>query len=143
MKDLMYCNNDNNFYFASQPNFETYEELKKLGVKYVINLRGDSEGDFTAHREKCEELGIIYVQMSFLGGRGINKDSVDGINKIVSENKNEKFFVHCASANRTGGWYAIYLNQIEGLSIEDAIEKAFNTNNMRPPMDDMVRDYLE
>jgi protein tyrosine phosphatase (PTP) superfamily phosphohydrolase (DUF442 family) len=143
MEDLMYCNNDGNFYFASQPMEHTYPQLKELGVEYVINLRSDAEGDFGPHRSACESIGITYIQHSFMGPTGIDENSVNEINKIVSANKDSKFMVHCASANRTGGWYAIYLNKECGIEVDQAIEKAMSTNNMNGPMAEMVRDFLD
>lgn len=139
----MYCNVDGNFYFASQPMEHTYTQLKEVGVKFVINLRGNGEGDFTLHKAACEAQGITYIQHSFMGATGIDEDSVAQINKVVSENKDSKFMVHCASANRTGGWYAIYLNKECGMEVEAAIEKALSTNNMKGPMAEMVRNFLD
>ena len=131
------------FIIASQPLISTYSQLKSLGVKFVVNLRGNGEGDFAPHKEACEELGITYIQHSFMGAAGIDANSVTEINKVVRDNKESKFMVHCASANRTGGWYAIYLNKECGLSVDESIEKAMSTNNMNGAMAEMVRDFLD
>jgi protein tyrosine phosphatase (PTP) superfamily phosphohydrolase (DUF442 family) len=51
--------------------------------------------------------------------------------------------IHCGSANRASGMYAVYLGAVKGLSTDEAIARARQAGLREAELEHDVRDYLD
>ncbi len=120
------------FYFAGQPDEETFRWLAGEGVELVVNIRTDEEMETLAKEEFDEpallkELGMTYVHIPIGGEIGYSPQSVEALADALAhlEGKNGgKALIHCKMAGRVSYLWAAYLVNCKGYSIDDAIEYA-------------------
>jgi protein tyrosine phosphatase (PTP) superfamily phosphohydrolase (DUF442 family) len=108
-------------YRGAQPRKQGFEELKKLGIKTVVNLR-------RSHREQIavKEAGLKYYQIPMFAFFP-QKEKFARFLKIVSNPSNHPVFVHCKhGADRTGAAIAIYRIKIQNWNVEEAINEMVN-----------------
>jgi protein tyrosine phosphatase (PTP) superfamily phosphohydrolase (DUF442 family) len=103
-------------YRGAQPTAEGLRELKKLGIRTVIDLR-ESNGN----RAKLDELGLACERIpmtAFL----VRENDVVRFLQIVGTPGNGPIFVHCRrGADRTGLMCAVYRIVIQGWTKDEAI----------------------
>ena len=105
-------------YRGAQPTAEGVKELKKLGIKTIVNLRAfHSDKDELGNTElDCEEI-------SFKAWHPEKEDVVKFL-KIVTDKTRQPVFFHCEhGADRTGMMCAIYRIIVQVWTKEDAIEE--------------------
>jgi uncharacterized protein (TIGR01244 family) len=95
---------------GAQPTGEGWNSLAKLGVKVVIDLRQDKEGNehrISAEANAVQGAGMRYVNLPL---KGIVAPSDDQIGKILTIlNGPDPVFVHCRQGkDRTGVVIACY-----------------------------------
>jgi protein tyrosine/serine phosphatase len=105
-----------NLYRGAQPTALGIEQLSKLGIKTIINLR-------SAHsdRDELDDTRLVYehLNMTTLGPE--NEDIVRFL-QIVTDSNNIPVFVHCKhGADRTGTMCAIYRIAVQNWSKDEAI----------------------
>ena len=94
-------------------------ELKKLGVKTVVNLR-------TLHDEGEEagSAGLAYVRIYFNPLEEPEKSDVIQFLRVMADKSKHPVFVHCQhGADRTGTMCAIYRIVVQGWSKEEAVKE--------------------
>ncbi len=105
-------------YRGAQPTEAGFAELKKMGVKTVINLRA-----VHSDRDEFRRAGVEfnYVHISFKARHPEKEDVVKFLN-VVRDPANHPVFFHCQhGADRTGMMSAIYRMVIQGWSNDDAL----------------------
>ena len=108
-------------YRGAQPTAEGFAELKKMGVKTIVNLRS-----VQSDRELLEGLGLGYVHISFKPWHPEEEDILAFL-KVVADTGNRPVFVHCQhGADRTGTMVAIYRVAFEGWEMREAMEELPN-----------------
>lgn len=105
-------------YRSAQPRATGFAELKKLGIRTVVNLRtSDSDREFV----KKARLG--YERVPFKA-RKIKDEHVVRFLKLVTDAKKQPVLVHCrAGADRTGVMCAVYRVVVQGWSKPEAIRE--------------------
>ena len=63
--------------------------------------------DFEFEKTAFAELGIEYVQFSIMENGALSAEACHRLSEAI--NDNDKWFIHCGSANRIGGWLITYL----------------------------------
>jgi tyrosine-protein phosphatase SIW14 len=119
------CVNEN-LYRGGQPKTGGLKKLAELGIKTIINLRGESD-QTRAEGIEAKSLGIEYfnVPMSTAGRPG--DEQVRRVIELIEEKEKENapVFVHCRrGSDRTGAIIAIYRIKQDGWTAERAIEEA-------------------
>lgn len=105
-------------YRGAQPADEGFAQLKKMGIKTVVNLR-----TFHSDRSECKEAGLDYVKISVQAWEAEESEIVEFL-KIAIDPKRQPVFVHCQhGADRTGMMVAMYRMVVEGWSREEAIKE--------------------
>jgi protein tyrosine/serine phosphatase len=105
-------------YRGAQPTAEGMKELKKLGIKTVINLRA-----FHSDQDEIGETELDYVHIPILAWH-LKEEHVIQFLKLVTDKSRTPVFVHCMQgADRTGAMSAIYRIVIEGWPKKEAIEE--------------------
>lgn len=111
------------FIVKGEPQAETFAALRAAGITHLINLRQDSEGDFTKEAEAAKLAGAEY------GRCPVDREPTDAAldafrAKLRALPKGAKALVHCASGNRAAGaLYAFWVID-EGMDEAQALALA-------------------
>lgn len=111
--------------------------LAKAGVKTIVNLRPDSEMTFD-ERSAVEGAGMSYVQIPVAGAAGVTVENADRLTAALADSGTT--MVHCASANRVGGLFAIAQFKDAGVSIDEAV--AYGRARGLTKLEPMIRKVL-
>ena len=105
-------------YRSAQPTAEGMQELKKMGVKTVVNLRS-----FHSDRDEIGETGLGYEHI-YMKSWNAEDEEVVRFLQIVSDPGRTPVLVHCKrGADRTGAMCAIYRIAVQGWDTEEAIKE--------------------
>jgi protein tyrosine phosphatase (PTP) superfamily phosphohydrolase (DUF442 family) len=108
-------------YRGEQPTAEGMKELKKLGIKTVVNLR-----DFHSDRDEIKGTGLQYVHIRCAAWHPEEQDVVAFL-KVLNDPANQPVFVHCwQGSDRTGMMVLSYRVTEQGWSVDDAIKELPN-----------------
>lgn len=108
-------------YRGAQPTKEGFAELKKMGIKTIVNLRS-----WHSDTDMLKGLGLQYISIPSEAS-DIEENNVLIFLKVVTNPANQPFFVHCQhGSDRTGTMIAVYRIFIHGWSKEDAIKELAN-----------------
>ena len=97
-----------NLYRGGQPTEAGIKELKRMGVKTVIDLRDD---DDRARREGewTRSAGLRFINIPLSNWFGPKTTDIDAILKQIDLAENQPVFVHCKrGSDRTGTVIAVY-----------------------------------
>jgi len=110
-----------NLYRGAQPTAEGMTELKKLGVRTVINLRS-----FHSDKDEASNTGLKLVRFTTQPWDSDDKDVIAFL-KVMADTNNLPAMVHCQrGADRTGLMCAMYRVVYCGWEKKDAIEEMKN-----------------
>jgi protein tyrosine phosphatase (PTP) superfamily phosphohydrolase (DUF442 family) len=105
-------------YRGAQPTTAGIKELKKMGIKTIVNLRADH-----SDKEMLGTTGLAYEEIPLKAWRVKNEDVVKFL-KIATDKSRQPVFFHCAhGADRTGTMCAAYRVVVQGWTKEDAIKE--------------------
>ncbi|MHC4757952.1 MAG: fused DSP-PTPase phosphatase/NAD kinase-like protein [Planctomycetota bacterium] len=105
-------------YRGAQPTEEGFGELKKLGIKTIVNLRS-----FHSDRDEMAGRDFIYEHIYMKAWHPEDKEIILFLDIVTDESK-LPVFAHCLhGADRTGTMSAVYRIFIQGWSKEEAIEE--------------------
>jgi len=105
-------------YRGAQPEDEGFAELRRLGIRTVVNLR-----TFHSDRSETAEAGLDYVHIDAQAWDAEDEEVVDFL-KIATDPERQPVFVHCQhGADRTGVMVAAYRIAVEGWSKDEAIRE--------------------
>jgi protein tyrosine/serine phosphatase len=103
---------------GAQPDAEGFAELKKMGIKTVVNLRG-----FHSDRDALRGTGLRYVHIHCQAWHPEEEDVVKFLS-VLKDPANQPVFVHCEyGADRTGMMVAAYRIVEQGWSPEEAVKE--------------------
>jgi len=103
-------------YRGAQPTEEGFRQLKAMGIKTVVNLRG-------FHTDDGKLNGLHAEHIHFQTWHPENEDIVKFL-RILSDTNAAPVFVHCQhGADRTGTMCAIYRIAVQGWTKDQAIEE--------------------
>lgn len=111
------------FCTGGQPKLEHLEQLKKEGVKSILNLRQPSEHRAAEEEAKAKELGLRYFNIPVAYGNP-NEEQVAEFLKITDDPDNRPIFIHCTAAIRVGAFWMIRRVLRDGWKVEDAQAEA-------------------
>lgn len=136
----------NDFLFrGSQPEQKGLEELKKLGITTIVDLRGELRGRADAEKEQAEALGMRVVVISASGWAPPSDDEVIQFFQLLQKEPREKLYVHCwLGDDRTGVFIATYRIAFQHWNPDDAIREMdhFHFKGFwHPSMKTYIRDF--
>ena len=130
---------------GAQPRSAGFEQLKKLGVTTIVDLRGEDPGTREWERRQAEALGMRFVSIPVSGWSPPNNEQVAEFLTLFHEAGKEKVFVHCRFGDdRTGVFVATYRMALEGWPAEQAMNEMyfFGFNGFwHPAMKTFIRDF--
>jgi protein tyrosine phosphatase (PTP) superfamily phosphohydrolase (DUF442 family) len=128
---------------GGQPSEEGLRALAKNGYKAVINLRTSQEGvDLAAEEKLVRELGLKYFNIPFVASDPKEEQAVEFLD-FIEKLKDQKVFIHCASANRVGCFVMIQRVLKDGVSPGMAEEEANRIGLRSEVLRQFAKDFLE
>lgn len=108
---------------SNQPSPARIKKYKEMGIKSVLNLRGDSRrSNYRFEKAACEREGLNLVNIRLKARAPVSRETLLDLLEIF-ETIEKPFLVHCKSgADRAGLASALYLMHIEGKSLAEARE---------------------
>ena len=129
---------------GGQPNPVGFEELKKMGIDIVVNLRNDT-GEIAREQTLVEKQGMQYVSIPWRGSNNPSIEQIVQFLELLRANPDKKVFVHCErGAERTGVMVASYRISHDSWSGEQALNEMerFGFREMRfAHLKKFVRDF--
>ena len=106
---------------SNQPSPKRMESLAKMGIKTILNLRGQDKFSFYLfEREAAEKLGIQMIDIKIYARSLVPRDRFMELFDIF-DTLEKPFLLHCKSgADRAGLASALWLLDKEGASLEQA-----------------------
>jgi len=97
---------NDNYYRGSQPNPGEFAQLKRLGIKTVIDLREDYKKN---EETWVHDLGMTYVRIPLKTRVAATEEQWKSFLGLVNDPANQPVYVHCKGGrHRTGAMTAIY-----------------------------------
>ena len=132
-------------YRGAQPNEQGLEELKKLGITTIVDLRAEDRTKAEWEKKKAEQLGMRFVHIPIAGFAAPTNEEVLQFLSLLKGDPNQKVFVHCLlGEDRTGVFIATYRMSMQKWPVTQAM-KEMNTFGFNafwhPAMKAFVRDF--
>jgi protein tyrosine/serine phosphatase len=109
---------------GAQPDLSNLDELKKLGVTTIVDLRGESSGTREQERARAEALGIHFVAIPVGGFSNPSSAQLAQFFSLVRQTPPEKIFVHCRLGHdRTGVFIAAYRIAFDHWTVDRAVSE--------------------
>jgi uncharacterized protein (TIGR01244 family) len=128
-------------YVGGQPGKEDFAELKKLGIKTILNLRGPGETDLD-EQALAEQHGIRYVHLPFQKPEELTDAIFDQARKLLRDAQARPILVHCGSANRAAAVWLPYRVLDEGVPYEQAVQEAREIGLRSADYEKRAKDYI-
>ena len=132
------------FYRGAQPNEQGLEELKKLGITTIVDLRAEDRGKSEWERHQAEKLSMRFVHIPIAGFAAPTNEEVAQFLSLFRDSQ-QKIFVHCLlGEDRTGVFVATYRMSVQKWPVTQAIREmnTFGFNGFwHPAMKAFVRDF--
>ncbi len=125
-------------YRGGQPSESAdYDRLLELGIKTIINVRGDNSESVALEREEAHARGMVFIHIPMQDWAYPTEESLNKLYDVLAEMKIAKdggessvplpAFVHCAQGrNRSGFFSASYRVEVNGWSYPDARQEMFD-----------------
>jgi tyrosine-protein phosphatase SIW14 len=120
---------DEHYYRGSQPDQEQFAQLKKLGIKTVIDLRKDSK---KSEPDWVRRLDMKYFSIPLKANIAATPDQTSYFLSLVNDPANWPVYVHCKGGrHRTGAMTALYRITHDGWTADQAWDemKQYDFNN--------------
>ena len=108
-------------YRSNQPTHARFERYRAMGIRTVINLRGeDKRAHYLFEKESCDALGLTLVNAKLHARKALSARHFLAVIDALRAAERPMMF-HCKSgADRAGMVAAIYLMVFEGVPVEQA-----------------------
>jgi protein tyrosine phosphatase (PTP) superfamily phosphohydrolase (DUF442 family) len=112
---------NDHYYRGSQPNQEEFAQLKRLGIKTVIDLRKDSKREAP---EWVRSLGMQYFSIPLKASTAATEEQTSYFLSLVNDPANWPVYVHCKGGrHRTGAMTAVYRITQDGWTADQAFRE--------------------
>jgi len=134
---------NDHIYRGGQPKGDDYRRLDAIGIKTILDLRGDSE---PSARSLTEGAGMRYINYPMAPKEYPQADAAQRFLDIVNDKSNWPVYVHCAGGrHRTGAMIAAYRITIDGWDLDRTYQEmkdyGFYTRLGHGCFRDYVNDY--
>jgi protein tyrosine/serine phosphatase len=136
---------DEQLYRGGQPKKGGLKILATLGIKTIVNLRGESD-DTREEEAEAVGLGMRYINIPMSSAGRPSDEQVNRALGIVDETKDGPVFIHCRrGSDRTGAVIAIYRIVHDGWTAKQAIDEAnrYGMGFIQFKKRDYIKDYYE
>ena len=117
---------DDHVYRGAQPSDQGFQNLAKLGVKTVIDLR-EADGRSKVEEKVVTTAGMRYVNIPMTGLTPPTTEQMTKILALLQDGSSGPVFVHCKrGADRTGAVIAVYRIQHDQWENRRALSEAMS-----------------
>jgi len=110
-----------NYFRGSQPNARDMADLKRFGIKTIIDLRNDRLDEAEAW---AKDAGLQYFHIPLSTKKPATSNEIAYYLKLVNEPQNWPIYVHCKGGrHRTGEMTAIYRMTAENWTADRAYKE--------------------
>jgi protein tyrosine phosphatase (PTP) superfamily phosphohydrolase (DUF442 family) len=127
---------------GGQPSAPQLAALQAAGIRSVIDLRESMEPRSLDEPATVAALGMQYVNAPVVSG-ALTDHAMERILSALRAARGTPTFLHCNSANRTGGPLIAYLMIDEGLDQASAIDVAMRSGLRSAELMDWGTEYAE
>ena len=131
---------------GAQLRAEGFEQLKKLGITTIVDLRGEDPEKIKWERQQTESAGMRFVNIPVSGWSPPTNEQVAQFLSLF-KNRDDKIFVHCRFGDdRTGVFVASYRMAHDHWLPHQAIKEMyfFGFNGFwHPAMKSYINDFPE
>jgi uncharacterized protein (TIGR01244 family) len=130
-------------YRGAQPKQGGLQELHRLGIKTVVNLRDDDAREQNEERE-AKAAGLKYFNLPLSNRSAPSDAQIEQALALINAPENQPVFVHCKrGADRTGTIIAVYRISHDGWTSERARAEAkqYGMGFWQVGMKDFISDY--
>ena len=108
-------------YRSNQPTHARFRRYRDMGIRTVINLRGeDAYSHYLFEKESCEALGLTLIDAKLWARRTASAERILAMIEAMRVAERPMLF-HCKSgADRAGFAAAVYLLVFEGVPVAEA-----------------------
>ena len=126
---------------AGQPTEAQFDQLAKLGVKRVINLRPATEPGTGWEEAKAQSLGLTFVRLPITGADGLTQDNARLLGQELTAAGEATAMVYCGSSNRVGALLALHAFFVEQKSAAEALAfgKAAGLKALEPQVKERLK----
>jgi tyrosine-protein phosphatase SIW14 len=127
---------DEHVYRGAQPFGQGFAGLAKLGIKTVIDLRGEK-----SEENAVEGVGMRYVRLPWSGFKAPAESQIKAVLSLLADDSAWPVFVHCRrGADRTGTAIACYRIVHDHWTNQQALTeaKAFGMSSMEMAMQHFI-----
>ncbi len=133
------------FYRGAQPTETGVQELAKMGVKTIIDLRGE---DKLSAKEAvwAKNAGIKFIPVNLSNWFKPKTADIENVIEQIDAAENQPVFVHCKrGADRTGTVVAVYRISHDNYTVKEATDEAkkFDFGWWQFWMKDYINDYYK
>ena len=126
---------------SKQPTPLDLKAAKADGIEVVVNMRTAKEKKgLPDERSIVQALGMRYVEMPIRGGKDMTFDKANALEALMTQTKNQKVLLHCASGNRVGGLLALIAAK-NGKNPADALAEGIESGLTK--LEPVVKKVLE
>ncbi|MGH9824643.1 MAG: fused DSP-PTPase phosphatase/NAD kinase-like protein, partial [Blastocatellia bacterium] len=134
---------NDNLYRGAQPQGGGIEQLKALGIKSILDMRGASP-ETRLEKESAEQLGLRFFAVPLSPLHAPSDEQIRRVLAVVMDQANWPVFIHCERGkDRTGTVVACYRIVHDGWTADRAISEArhFGMSKMEFAMRRYVHHY--
>ena len=130
---------------GGQPKEDGLKKLAQLGIKTIVNLRGESE-DTHAEEVEAKGLGMRYFSIPMSGAGRPSDEQIKHVLGLIDTQENTPVFIHCRrGSDRTGAVIAIYRITHDGWTCDQALDEAkrYGMGFVQFRKRDYIKDYFK
>ena len=132
-------------YRGAQPNERGLQDLKRLGIDTIVDLREERRGVRERERQQAESLGMHVVNIPGNGWSPPRDEQIAQFFSLIRDKPKRHIFVHCwLGSDRSGVFIALYRVGFDGWTPEQALRemRAFHFKGFwHPAMKAYIRDF--
>jgi protein tyrosine/serine phosphatase len=132
-------------YRGAQPKPGSLEQLQKLGITTIVDLRSEDSATRDREQEEARALGIHFVSIPVGEWSPPSSDQVALFLSLFGGDSKETVFVHCHyGEDRTGVFIATYRMGIQKWTVEQALNEMYFfgfRGTWHPEMISFVREF--
>ncbi len=131
---------DGEIWVGGEPTNKGYRQVHELGVTAIVDLRNPTKVQRSS-ADQARKLKMDYINLP-IQPRDMSARDADRFLSFMDKHQGEQVLIHCGSANRASGMYAVYLAMRRGMTPDEAIGRARRTGLQQSELERDVRDYL-
>jgi tyrosine-protein phosphatase SIW14 len=132
-------------YRGAQPSAEGVEQLKKLGIDTIVDLRGERPVTLEKERKHAESLGIQLINIPGNGWSPPTDEQIAQFFSLLQQKPRKRVYIHCwFGSDRTGVFIAAYRIAFDRWTPDQALSEmeSFHFKGFwHPAMKSYIRDF--